>query len=195
MSLNRFFNNVLSVARARIVFDATRVQQMFCNNRGLAIATTASSCAKCGHPVLPLTGPPQGSSNPTSDLPYGWGRFYAGLQIAGGLFLLAFLLLFWSHLYPHVRRFMLIAVAVVLPLGYGLWNRARWNLYLLTIVAVLEVCTVIAQINHGGAQPVPADTARNHGVLLLEARARFSIVLVVEAFISKSGPHNNKHFW
>jgi hypothetical protein len=35
-----------------------------------------------------------------SGLPYDWGRFYAEVQIVGGLFLLLWLLLFWNQLYP-----------------------------------------------------------------------------------------------
>ena len=152
------------MADDRIVFDATRVQQMFCNNCGTAVATTASSCVKCGHPVLPLTGPPQSTSIPSRALPYGRGRFYAGLQIAVGLFLLALLLLGWSHLYPGVRRLMLTGVAVALPLGYGLWKRARWGLYLLTMVSILEVGTFISRSNHGRATPLPALIL--HGMML-----------------------------
>jgi len=137
---------------------------MFCNNCGVAIATTASSCANCGRPVLPLTTPTQGTTIGTNGLPYGLGRFYAGLQIAIGLFVLALLLLFWNHLYPPVRRLMMAGVVVGLPLGYGLWNRARWGLYLLTIVSIVEFGGVISRLNHGGVKPFPALIL--HGIMV-----------------------------
>ena len=128
---------------------------MFCNKCGGTMAATASSCATCGHSVFPVTTPTQDTSIRTSSLPFEFGRFYAGLLIAGGLSILVFLLLFWNHLYPPLRRMMMITVVVGLPLGYGLWNRARWGLYLLTIVFILEFGSVISRLNHGIVKPVP----------------------------------------
>ena len=136
---------------------------MFCNNCGVALSATAVSCVKCGHPVF-CDSPTPSATIATSSLPYGWGRFYAGVQIAGGLFLLAFMLIFWNHLYPSTRRLMLTGVAVALPLGYGLWKRAKWGLYLLTIVFIVELGTLASRFSHGAVRPVPALVL--HGIML-----------------------------
>ena len=91
-----------------------------------------------------------------SGLPYGWGRFYAAVQIVAGSFLLLWLLLLWNQLYPSVRRMMIIGVAVGLPLGYGLWKRTRWALYLLTMVFVAEVGFWMMGFRHSHFRPVLA---------------------------------------
>lgn len=97
-----------------------------------------------------------------SGLPYGWGRFYAGVQIVGGLFLLLWMLLFWNQLYPNVRRMMMIGVVVALPLGFGLWKRARWALYLLAVVFVVEAGRLLSL--HENIRPIPALVL--HGIML-----------------------------
>jgi hypothetical protein len=91
-----------------------------------------------------------------SGRPYRWGRFYAGVQIVLGLFLTVWLLLFWNQLDPNIRRMMIIGVVVGLPLGYGLWKRTRWSLYLLTLVFVVEIGTWMGGFRHGHFRPVLA---------------------------------------
>lgn len=91
---------------------------MFCNSCGAAISVTASSCIQCGQAVAPAPLVPGRTSLQRT---YTLGRFYAGMQIAGGLLLLLFLMAFRNHLSPQVRQLLLIAVSLALPLGYGLW--------------------------------------------------------------------------
>jgi DNA-directed RNA polymerase subunit RPC12/RpoP len=129
--------------------------KVFCNHCGVAVLANAVSCENCGYRML--------SDNPMASgvtqkrrSPYGWGRFYAGVQIVGGLFLLVWLLLFWNQLLPNIRRMMIIGVLVALPLGYGLWNRTKWALYLLALVLVVEIGIWMTGIRHGHFRPVLA---------------------------------------
>ena len=136
---------------------------MFCNNCGVALSATALSCVQCGRLVAPET-PSQAALVSASGLSYGLGRFYAGVQIAFGLFACAFMLVFWSRLYPSTRHLMLTGIVISLPLGYGLWKRARWGLYLLTIVFVGELGIFIAGFSRGVFRPVLAFML--HGLML-----------------------------
>ena len=128
---------------------------MFCDRCGAAVPADAVSCAKCGHALLP-GGPAVPRSIGRSGLPYRWGRFFAGLQIAGGLLLLALLNFFWHQLDPRTRHLMLTGIVVALPLGYGLWKKTRWALYLLTVVFVVEIGIWIEGFRHGAFRPVLA---------------------------------------
>ena len=115
----------------------------------------AISCAKCGHTLYPDL-PMVPHAVRRSGLPYGWGRFFAGLQIAGGLFSLTFLIVFWHRLYPRTRDLMLTGIIVALSLGYGLWKQTRWGLYLLTVVFAVEIGVWMAGFRHGAFRPVLA---------------------------------------
>jgi len=128
---------------------------VFCNRCGAAVPAEGLSCHNCGHQMF-AESTMASSAIQKSGLPYGWGRFYAGVQIVVGFFLLVWLLLFWNHLHPNIRRMMIIGVAVGLPLGYGLWKRTRWALYLLTLVFVIEIGIWIAGFRHGHFRPVLA---------------------------------------
>ena len=128
---------------------------MFCNHCGVALPDNAVSCESCGHQML--SGITLGSSSiQKRGRPYRLGRLYAGVQIVVSLFLLVWLLLFWNQLYPDVRRMMIIGVVVGLPLGYGLWKRIRWALYLLTVVFFVEIGIWIVGFRHGRFRPVLA---------------------------------------
>ena len=128
---------------------------MFCNRCGSAVPAEALSCQNCGYQML-AEGMTASSAIQRSGLPYGWGRFYAAVQIVGGLFLLVWSLLFWNQLSPNVRRMMIIGVAIGLPLSCGLWKRSRWALYLLTLVFVIEIGIWMAGFRHGHFRPVLA---------------------------------------
>lgn len=128
---------------------------MFCNGCGAAVSTDAVTCAKCGHTLFPAV-PMLSHGVRRSGLPYGWGRFFAGLQMVGGVFLFAFLILFWHRLYPRTRDLMLTGIIVALPLGYGLWKQARWALYLLTVVFMVEIGIWVAGFRNGAFRPALA---------------------------------------
>jgi hypothetical protein len=134
---------------------------MFCDHCGVAVPAAAASCGNCGHQLLPDNPTPTAAVRGTG-LPYGWGRFYAGLQIVLGFFLLVFMLVFWKQFYPSVRHMMMIGIAVALPLGFGLWKRARWALYLLTGVFVVEAGRLLSL--HGNIRPILALVL--HGIML-----------------------------
>jgi hypothetical protein len=123
---------------------------MFCNSCGVSVAADAPSCPNCGHGMFPQVSTPTAAGQ--SQLPYGW-RFFAGLQLAVGSFLAIWLILFHRQLYPSIRHLMVIGVGIALPLGYGLWQRAKWSLYMLTVVFSLEAGIWVAGFRHGAFKP------------------------------------------
>lgn len=128
---------------------------MFCNQCGVAVPADAVSCPKCCHSMHPEF-PAATHLRSGSGLPYRWGRFFAGLQLVVGFFLVIFLLVLWHRLFPRTRHIMLTGIVVALPLGYGLWNQKRWSLYFLTLVLVVEICIWIVGFRHGYFRPVLA---------------------------------------
>lgn len=66
---------------------------------------------------------------------------------------------------------MVISIAVVFPLGFGLVKRARWALYLLTVCPQIEVGRAPFAARKRQASS-GADFARNHAVLLLATGAK-----------------------
>lgn len=123
---------------------------MFCNSCGVPVAAAAASCPNCGDrisPAIPIAG-----HAIRSQIPYGW-KFFAALQIGAGLLLLTWLVLFQHQLDSSIRYLMLIGGGIALPLGYGLWNQARWALYMLTTVFFLEACIWVAGFRHSTFRP------------------------------------------
>lgn len=67
---------------------------------------------------------------------------------------------------PRLRRILLATAVLYLGLGFGLWKRQLWGLYLLTGVFVAELCTLLAAISRGAKRQQLLPVLYLHALML-----------------------------